>query len=105
MYNFDGQKIPFDPNGVWPITTNPQMSKYLKTKIFKMAKTFNKVYTQLLKNLERVFNGHPGAIKDTMGLMYSVTLYAKRLVSTPLDPNGDPNIGPNAAPTYTFISE
>ena len=37
---------------------------------------------------------------DTFGLMKSLIVYGNRVVQTPIDDDGDPNIGPNAGPTY-----
>jgi hypothetical protein len=37
---------------------------------------------------------------DTFGLMKSLMVYGSRVVQTPIEEGGDPNIGPNAGPTY-----
>ncbi|XP_078360554.1 uncharacterized protein LOC144644874 [Oculina patagonica] len=102
-YYFNGSKIPFDPEGVWPMVSSPRMSNYTPgSKAYRKAERFNKVYTKLLKSLEDLFNGHPDSLNDALGLMYSVDLHLKNLVRTPIDDNGDPNVGPNAGPTFDF---
>ena len=102
-YYFNGSKIPFDPEGVWPMVSHPRMSKYTPgSKAYRQAVMFNKVYTNLLKSLENTFNGYPDTLRDALGLMYSVDLHMKNLVRTPIDDNGDPNDGPNAGPTFDF---
>ncbi|KAL9985862.1 hypothetical protein ACROYT_G008311 [Oculina patagonica] len=102
-YYFNGSKIPFDPEGVWPMVSNPRMSKYTPgSKAYRQAERFNKVYTKLLKSLEDVFNGHPDSLNDALGLMYSVDFHLKNLVRTPIDDKGDPDVGPNAGPTFDF---
>ncbi|XP_078360553.1 uncharacterized protein LOC144644871 isoform X2 [Oculina patagonica] len=102
-YYFNGSKIPFDPEGVWSMVSNPRMSKYTPgSKAYRQAERFNKVYTKLLKSLEEVFNGHPETLQDALGLMYSVDLHMQNLVRTPIDENGDPDVGPNAGPTFDF---
>ena len=35
--------------------------------------------------------------------MFSVLLHAKKLARTPIDPGGDPDVGPNAAPTFDVL--
>ena len=72
------------------------------SKAHRQAKRFNQVYTKLLKSLDNVFNGQPDTLKDALGLMYSVDLHLKKLVHTPIADDGDPEVGPNAAPTFDF---
>ena len=85
------------------MVSNPQMSKYRNgSKAYKKAQTFNEVYTKLMRSLHNLFNGHPETLDDAMGLMYSVDFHLKKLVSTPIDDNGDPYVGPNAGPTFDF---
>lgn len=85
------------------MVSNPRMSKYSPgSKAYRQAERFNKAYTTLLKSLNNVFNGHPHKLKDALGLMYSVDLHLRNLVRTPIDDNGDPDVGPNAGPTFDF---
>lgn len=103
-YHFIGPKIPFDPHGVWPMIPNPVMNKYKPgSKAYLQAERFNKVYTKLLKSLHNVFNGQPDTLKDALGIMYSVDLHLKKLVHTPIADDGDPDVGPNAGPTFDFM--
>lgn len=103
IYYFNGSEIPFDPEGVWPMISNPRMEKYVEgSKAYRQAVRFNKIYTKLLKSLENVFNGHPETLDDALGLMYSVDLHLTNLLRTPIYDNGDPYIGPNAGPTFDF---
>ncbi|XP_068752704.1 uncharacterized protein [Montipora capricornis] len=102
-YHFIGPKIPFDPHGVWPMIPNPVMNKYKPgSKAYLQAERFNKVYTKLLKSLHNVFNGQPDTLKDALGIMYSVDLHLKKLVHTSIADDGDPDVGPNAGPTFDF---
>ena len=79
------------------------MSKYNPgSDAYRQADMFNKVYTKLLKSLDNVFNGHPKSLEDAIGLMYSVDLHLRNLVRTPIDDSGDPDVGPNAGPTFDF---
>lgn len=82
---------------------NPQLSDYSRrSKAYRQAVLFNKAYTKLIKSLEYTFNGNPKALEDAIGLMYAVELHLKNLLRTPVDDNGDPDIGPNAGPTFDF---
>lgn len=82
---------------------NPKMSKYKKGSLaYLTAKEFNKVYTKLLKSLERIFNGYPDDLKDALGIMYSLQVHLDKLIRTPVHPDGDPDVGPNAGPTFDF---
>ena len=85
------------------MTSNPRMSKYKPgSNAYRQAERFNKVYTKMLKSLENVFNGRPETLRDALGLMYSVSLHLKKLVRMPIDDDGDPDVGPNAGPTFEF---
>ncbi|XP_066288239.1 uncharacterized protein [Branchiostoma lanceolatum] len=102
-FSFVGQLVPFFEDGVWPTVSNPQTERYPPgSQVRKYSDNFNKIYTGLLKCIHEAFNGAPDKIKDCMGMMSSLTAWGKKLVRTPVDPDGDPEIGPNAAPTFEF---
>ena len=54
----------------------------------------------MLHALQTVFDGNINRFGDVMGLMKTLIVYGNRVVSTPIEDNGDPVIGPNAGPTY-----
>ncbi|XP_035665941.1 uncharacterized protein LOC118409176 [Branchiostoma floridae] len=102
-YEFAGAPIPFYENAVWPTLPNPSSSKYPPgSRARKMSDRFNEKYTSLLICLHDMFNGNPRNMKKCFGLMSSLTVDAKKMVQTPIDPDGDPNIGPNVAPTFEW---
>ncbi|XP_078660925.1 uncharacterized protein LOC144905245 [Branchiostoma floridae x Branchiostoma belcheri] len=102
-YEFAGANIPFFENAVWPTLDNPTSSKYPPgSRARKMSDRFNEKYTGLMKCLHDVFNGNPGNMKKCYGLMTSLTVNAKKMVQTPIDPDGDPNVGPNVTPTFEW---
>ncbi|XP_019648076.1 PREDICTED: uncharacterized protein LOC109488316 isoform X2 [Branchiostoma belcheri] len=103
-FGFVGRKVPFFEDGVWPTISNPRTKSYPPgSQARKYSDNFNMVYTGLLQCLHEAYNGAPQKLKcDCMGMMSSLTAWGKRLVQTPIDPNGDPEIGPNAAPTFEF---
>ena len=106
-FDFKGPKIPFDEDGVWPMVQDPKMSMYAPgSRAHSKAVLFNKVYTRLLRALEITFNGNPSDIQKDISLMFSVELHLRNLVRTPIDDvNGNPEVGPNAGPTFTFTPE
>ncbi|XP_078573081.1 uncharacterized protein LOC144859943 [Branchiostoma floridae x Branchiostoma japonicum] len=102
-FSFAGRLVPFFDVGVWPTISNPHSERYpLASQVRKYSDNFNKIYTGLLKCIHEAFNGNPYKMKDCMGMMSSLTAWGKKLVRTPVDPDGDPEIGPNAAPTFEF---
>lgn len=48
-----------------------------------LAKQFAESYQTLLSALNRTFNGSPGFLKQSIGLMYSLDLQARELMQTP----------------------
>ncbi|CAB4033861.1 Hypothetical predicted protein [Paramuricea clavata] len=77
------------------------MSKYKPdSQAYKNAQAFNDVYRKLLETLQSVFDGNVDRFDDAFGLMKSLIVYGMRVVQTPIEDGGDPNIGPNAGPTY-----
>lgn len=103
-YFFNGSKIFFDPDGVWPMVNNPRLRKSTPgSRADVLNREFNKLYTDLLRSLEVTLNGHPDKFGDALGLMFSIDRHLKRLVRTPLEQGGDPTVGPNAGPTFEFV--
>ncbi|XP_066302822.1 uncharacterized protein [Branchiostoma lanceolatum] len=103
-FSFIGRLVYFSQDGVWPTISNPHTERYPPGSLVrKYSDNFNTIYTGLLNCMHEAFNGHPEKMKeDCMGMMSSLTVWAKKLVRTPIDPKGDPEIGPNAAPTFEF---
>ena len=88
------------------MVNNPRYVKYAKgSRADVLNKEFNRIYTNLLRSLEVVFNGHPEKFDDALGLMFSVDRHLKMLVQTPLEEQGDPTVGPNAGPTFEFMPD
>ncbi|CAH1241295.1 Hypp6340 [Branchiostoma lanceolatum] len=103
---FAGRPVPFFQDDVWPIISNPRSEKYRPgSRARKYSDRFNKIFTDILKCLHTAFNGDPAKVKECTGMMKSLTVWAKKLVRTPLDPEGHPNDGPNAAPTFEFFED
>ena len=83
-YQYTGTPIPFDPEGVWPMIDDPNMVFYpAGSRALILAQQFAQSYHALLQALNRTFNGDPGYLKQSIGLMYSLDLQARQLVQTP----------------------
>jgi hypothetical protein len=83
-YAYDGDLIPFDNSQIPNMKENPKMSDYpMDTQAYVNCKLFNYNYTSLLNALHITFNGHPGNLVSAIGLMFSLRLYAQKLLALP----------------------
>ena len=69
---------------------------------FTRAAELNRKYTELLDQMENAFNGSPDSVDEAIGTMFVIKSQLNALLSTPIHEGGDPDIGPNAGPTYDF---
>lgn len=84
VFAFTGAPIPFDKDGIWPMIDDPNLVLYPKgSRAQILAKQFAESYQTLLSALNRTFNGSPGFLKQSIGLMYSLDLQARELMQTP----------------------
>ncbi|MCV9933949.1 ferritin-like protein [Flavobacterium sp. LS1R47] len=99
-YMFGEPKIPFNPKLVPNMWPNPKMNDYPKdSQAYVNSKFFNYNYTSLLNSLHETFNGEPEKINTAMGVMYSLRLYAIKLLAIP-DPN---HPGYVAGPSFEYV--
>ena len=70
------------------------------TRTQNVAKSFSKTYWKMLEKLQNVFDGNTLLFGDTVAIMKDLLIHGNRLVQTPIEENGDPDIGPNAGPIY-----
>lgn len=81
-YDFNGPPVPFDPTQVINMYPNPNSSDYPTSSLaFENNKLFNYNYTSLLNCLHETFNGNPDKISTALGLMFSLRLYALKLLA------------------------
>ncbi|MBX3745786.1 MAG: ferritin-like protein [Verrucomicrobiae bacterium] len=79
---YDGDPVPFDPDGVRPVPANPKAASYPPGSAARHAcDTFNYTYTNLLKSLHATFNGQPQSLRAAIGLMFSMRQQALDLMS------------------------
>lgn len=101
-YSYSGDPIPFNNKLIPNMRANPKMDDYpIDSLAYVNSKLFNYSYTSLLNSLHRAFNGEPEQINAAMGLMFSVRLYALKLLAI-AEPN---NPGYVAGPSFEYVSD
>ena len=99
-YLFGEPAIPFNPEKIPNMWPNPKMNDYPKdSQAYINSKFFNYNYTSLLNSLHLTFNGQPHQINTAMGIMFSLRLYALKLLAIP-DPN---HPGYVAGPSFEYV--
>lgn len=95
-FSYSGAVIPFDPKGIYPMKDNPGLTEYSNKSAAKTkSEMFNKSYTSLLNKLHQVFNGDPDGLAQAIGLMFSLTVQARDLMKTPVEPGATETAGPS----------
>ncbi|UZD24417.1 ferritin-like domain-containing protein [Algoriphagus halophytocola] len=100
-YSYSGSPVAFDPTSVPNMKANPKMADFpVNSLAYQYSKLFNFTYTSLLNCLHLAFNGQPEKMDDAMGLMFSLRLYAGKLLASPY-----PNCpGYVAGPSFEFVA-
>ncbi len=99
-YSFSGPTIPFSSDGVFPLFPNTKTSMLpVGSEEWNRMNEFNTSYYSLLSGLHTTFNGQPGMLDNTVGVMYDLKLTAQKLCATPFP--GKP--GYNIGPSFEFI--
>jgi len=99
-FMFGDPEIPFNPEKIPNMWPNPKMDDYPKdSQAYINSKFFNYNYTSLLNCLHQTFNGQPDKINTAMGIMFSLRLYALKLLAIP-----DPvHPGYVAGPSFEYV--
>lgn len=101
-YAYTGNPIPFDPTAVANMWPNPRMADYPKDSLaYENIRLFNYNYTCLLNTLHDTFNGAPDKIQTALGNMFTLRLYALKLLALP-SPN---HPGFVAGPSFEYLPE
>lgn len=83
-FDYVGDPITFDPEGVYEVPTDPTREEYLPgSRARYLVDTFNFTYTSLLHQLDRLFNGHADAdaFARAIGVMKSLHAQARTMAS------------------------
>ncbi len=84
-YSFSGDPIPFNPGDVLPLFPNTKAAMLLPetSEERRRVDDFNNAYSSLLSGLHRTFNGDPGYLPNTLGVMFDLKLLSEKLYATP----------------------
>ncbi len=83
-FSYDGEAIPFDPDGVYPMVDDPDIGRFAPdSRAYMLSVQFAESYQALLTGLHRTFNGEPGHLRQAIGAMFSLDLLARDLMQTP----------------------
>lgn len=94
-FAYEGAKIPFSPEEVWPMVDNPGLVKFpAGSTAAVLSQEFAQSYQNLLLSLNETFNGNPENLSNAIGHMYSMGIVAGKLMQTPSGFNDDTTAGP-----------
>jgi hypothetical protein len=81
-FSYTGLEIECDLDGVWDIPDNPKAADYpLGSAERNTVQGFNRAYSDLLRLLNRAFNGSPGLIGSTVLSMRHLNSIAQNVIS------------------------
>lgn len=85
-YTYDGDPIPYNPQGVWPMRDNPSKEFIVPgTECHTQARAFHQVYRNFLRVMQKTFSGSPEKITEAVELMEALQVHAKKTMWTPYD--------------------
>ncbi|MBC7909302.1 MAG: hypothetical protein H7Y30_02310 [Pyrinomonadaceae bacterium] len=95
-YSYTGGHIPFDPNGVYAMTDDPEAALFPDgSRALILSKQFAETYQALLNGLHRTFNGEPDYLGQAVGIMFSLSVIARNLMQTPSGLGDGTTAGPS----------
>jgi Ferritin-like len=98
VWEFAGPTIEFDPAGVLPMADNPDTGSLPAGSQVRSAATLcDRTYGDLLRALHRTFNGSPETLGPAVGLMFSLEVQARELMTMQISADAG-NAGPAFQP-------
>lgn len=95
-FSYSGERIPFDPEGIWPMMDDPDSALFQNGSRARILNDqFSERYQALLNGLHKSFNGEPSYINQAIGMMYSLSVIARQLVQTPSGLDDGTTAGPS----------
>ncbi|MET7515630.1 hypothetical protein ABZS88_19565 [Streptomyces sp. NPDC005480] len=92
---FDGPRIPFDPSGVYRLVENPDTKRLEKgSAARKASERCDRAYTEMLRTLNRVFDGHPEELRRAEKQMEALGQQARALMRMPSAPGAKTFLAP-----------
>ncbi|MCM2577201.1 hypothetical protein [Streptomyces meridianus] len=94
-WTFNGPAIPFDPDGVHPVVDSPDTASLPEGSPQRAAsEECDRAYTDMLRALNRVFDGHPGELHHVTAMMFALEGQARKLLTIPSAPGATTVLGP-----------
>lgn len=100
-FSYTGAEIQFDPAEVWDLPDDPKAADYpIGSEERGKVDAFNRAYSDMLRALQRTFDGDPRQILDAISSMTLLRRIAKNVVATT-----DPTTGKQLGLTFEFVPE
>jgi hypothetical protein len=97
---FEGPEIPFDPAGVLPMIDDPDTGSLpADSRVRSAAELCDRAYGDLLRSLHATFNGSPERLGQSIGLMFSLEVQARELMTMQIAADAPATAGPSFQPT------
>ena len=94
-----GDTFPVDWDAVYPLRVDPRTSQFKGgSEVVATMGEFNMAYSDMLRMMQRAFNGEPDVLSQSLPAMRELSMIARRLVQLP---SGDGET--NAAPSYEYL--
>jgi Ferritin-like len=94
-FDYKGETIPFDPEGVYPMVDDPYSSMWAPgTRARTLADQFSSTYQGLLVVLQESWSGSPANIQGAVGIMFALQNLAAQLFQTPSGRGDGTTAGP-----------
>lgn len=96
----EGEPFPVDYQAVYPMLPDPKTEDF-EGEIREASEAFNRIYSHLLRQIQRAFSGEPALLLPAVGTMFELKYKAQELIRTPLPSHP----GHNAGPTFEYVEE
>jgi hypothetical protein len=97
-FAFGPPPIPFSAADVWPTVQDPRSALYpAGSQVRAESDRCNRIYSNLLRALQRAFDGEPTQLDVAVGLMSDFKIQAQKLMSIPIG-NGN-----TASPAFEWV--
>lgn len=100
-FAYAGDPIEIDEGAIWDLPDNPRAADYAEgTQARAAVDYFNRMYSEMLRALQRTFNGEPEHHRAALGVMLRLRTAAVQVVSIV-----DPATGKNLGLTFEYVPE
>ncbi len=96
-----GEAFAVDYATVYPMLADPHLEDYPEGELREAVRAFDALYSELLRQLERSFDGAPDQLLPAVGTMFALKYKALELLKNPLP--GRPGL--HAGPVFAYVHE